>query len=491
MTLKEILSEIYTENRKLIRVYVILALLLSFFMFYVAESKAALISYDDTVSLDTAAVGVGGPLAMAIQSASDTVGLSIDPAIMMSFVAGASILNDYDIWLEGVPVPTFGVFSFWWARILVFSWALFALSPTIFGAELEEINTKYVGPICLLVLEVATILQSGVGVGSYAADEGVVAYTAVSSFFLAVFEFIKIIILYLAYFCIRFMIFGLDILINLLSQLNPGVSSVFKFVKIGVAAGYIWLANAHPYVFLVLGLILVVIAFFVFKWAYKMVRYFKYIYIRPFFLGIFKRKVKQPLIFKKAPKKLVEHFNDKELKLLIPAFAIKNSTENRQLKKHDRWWLAITEDGSYIVKKKFLSKKILSIPLKENGEFNKSLIYKKYNEKAGDELYIRKASIFRGSFCEIFSSCNIEKNATKGNKYIRIVFSKEYMNQFEDIKEMFGFADYDILRKEKQVGFLWPWQKRKLKAMEKALEEMEETGENSEEVTAEAPKIKA
>ncbi|MGN0345902.1 MAG: hypothetical protein ACI4DU_01320 [Lachnospiraceae bacterium] len=486
--LVDILEEIYRKNRRLIMFYVILSLFLSFFLYAaVGISTGIKASESDILSEDAArqepamnteedaarqepAMNMeedaarqepvrdmenpalyGGDTGIFLSSAANTMGISLDPAVLLGMVAGISILQENEIWVDGVEVPDFGIFDHWWVRIVVFIWAAVALSPTLFGDGMEEINTKYVGPIALLSLEVALILETGDGFVANAADGNEIAVAA-AGILSALLEFIKMIGMLVCYVSVRVMVFFLDIIISLASKLNPVVSGIFKLAKIGITTGYMTLARDNSTVFYVCAIPVVVASFFFFKLAYTTIRYFKHIYIRPFFLGIFARKKKQPLLHKRAPgflKRQMEQDATPEIKMIVPAFSIKHIQGNHILKNKEMWWLVVSEREIYLTRKRFFWKEPQKFVLRENGIFAREILGG-YPDSPPD-IFIRGAGLFRGSYCELFTLYHFRGKAFSGNKIMRLVFSKEYMNQYEEIRQMMNLRDYDAVMREIKV----------------------------------------
>lgn len=484
--LVDILEEIYRKNRRLIVFYVILSLFLSFFLYAtvgistgIKASGSGILSEDaarqepamntEDAARQESAMNTedatrqepvrdmenpalyGGDTGIFLSSAANTMGISLDPAVLLGMVAGISILQENGIWMEGVEVPDFGIFDHWWVRIVTFLWAAVALSPTLFGDGMEEINTKYVGPIVLLSLEVALILETGGGFVANAAGGNDIANAATGTL-LALLEFIKMIGMLVCYVSVRVMVFFLDIIISLASKLNPFISGIFKVAKIGITTGYMTMARENSVLFYVCAIPVVVASFFFFKLAYTTIRYFKLIYIRPFFLGIFARKKKQPLLHKRAPKFLKRQMEQdamSNIKMIVPAFSIKHMQGNHILKNKEMWWLVVSEREIYLTRKRLFQKEPQKFVLRNNGQFAREILGG-YPDSPPD-IFIRRAGLFRGSYCELFTLYHFRGKAFQGNKIMRLVFSKEYMNQYEEIRQIMNLRDYDTVMQEIKV----------------------------------------
>lgn len=452
------LRDFYSDYKVSARIYLVLAVLVSVFFMYsllpkglvFADSSVRTISVNENEDWDLGRYG--GPGGSVLQSASDTLNISIDPAIAVGVCAVGSILHEHGIWPKGIPDISFSLLDHNWARILAFIWCLFSISAGIIGGTLKDFNSKYVGPFMLLAFEVGhllatysagmTVLAAEPVVAGCAASGSIISlsagHTAVASFgsalVLAILEFLKLIAIYAIYLVVRVFIFGLDVILSLFSKLNPLIGIVSTSVKASLLTLLTSLSKGHPILFTLLGVCLVALSGVLFRWAYYRIRYFKQIYLLPFLHSIFRKGQVLPSIHPKVPKWLRVQYASEQVLYQIPVFS---RMSNRGFRNYELWWMTITPKGMFVDKSSILSREKQHISFSENGYFNP--IYLGPYPQSSKELFIRGPHKVFGAYCEIYSLMDAGKHATSSNKASSLVFNREYANQLPYIAGALGF----------------------------------------------------
>lgn len=445
------LQVFYNENKTVMKCYVFIALLISVWVAF-PWTQFNLSSVKSAGTLrDINVVEYGGSGGMAIQSAAETLDLAIDPPILLGLCAGASILQENGIWLEGVPTIPFGIMDYWWARILTFVWLLVYIGSVFIGGKLEEISSKYVGPACLLLFGFATIVSADWGCNvCYAATDIYPMTVSTLSFgnvMLAVATFFQFIAMYAAYALIRIFIFGVDVITSIIGKLQPGFRIGFGGIKGLLLVGFYRLSEKSPVLFIIFGIIILVVAAFISRWAFNTIRFFREIYMVPFFHRLFGKNGNQSLIPKKVPRKIGTAITNMNIVALIPVYTMK---ELPGFHVREKWWLAITPTESFILRGGVFSKEIQSYPFSQNGMINPRFLANMPN--GSSVMFLRQAKLLRGDYCELFTLFDIRKRPLKSNKVYQFVFSREYMNQYAAIQNLLRFPDYDIAMQAQQAN---------------------------------------
>ena len=445
MSYSEIFLEIYKKNKRAIHIYIIAALTFAIFLSgdgnIVYATAAA-----GTAGAITALGGEGGTLLVTLFQA---MGISVDVSTGLAIAATVSIaldvipkeiLMEWGFVAEGIEI-SFRFFDMWWIRAICYIWFIVSklvsvIPPLNFASGVcEYIETKIGQFIPLLVglANAGLIFSSGTFVHAATTPETILTGDIVSSVLSVFIIFLALVSLLVVYVFVRTFFFFIRIILLPFYVVVPPLSFIVGAIKSIIILGLGVSALSDPQVFLFLYILIVLISMAFFKKAYITIRYFKNIYVKPFFRK-FKGYDDISLITTKCPKKVRNHLADKNVDILMPVYLMKKIPEHKYAKRYDRWWFVSSESKQWICKPKFMSDSCYRIEINDIEEKN---------------IFIQKSL----RFFEIFSlkdSQNIGKKARRVHKKIHIVFSKEYLYRFENIKEITGFADYKEYTKEIQ-----------------------------------------
>ncbi|MBR5596116.1 MAG: hypothetical protein IKW30_01755 [Lachnospiraceae bacterium] len=444
MAYSEIFTEIYTENKKEIRIYIMFALAFSILAFSSGNVVYA------TATLGTAGTimalgGQGGAILAPIVKA---VPINFDVSSGLAIVSAVSILFDIvpQDFLTNVGIPTyliessFGLLDVWAIRILCFVWFIVGKLPRTnrisysTGLVLEYIETKCGKWIQALIVfsDYYANFSSALPVqASSSTDTSLVIDTA-TTFFSAFTCFFILVSLLVIYLLIRTFFFFISIILIPFCTVVPFSALVIELLKIGLIICLEGIALVNQNLFWIIYALVLVLSIFFFKKAYITVRYFKNIYVRPFFKKFRGYDHKIPLCTKKYPRKIRNYIENEEVAILMPVYLIKKIPYHEYTYRHDKWWLVSSETKQYICKPCFMNNSCYVIEL---------------NNTEDKKVYIQQSL----RFFEIFTLENekdIGKTFRRIHKKIHIVFSKEYLYRFQNIKEITGFVDYTEYCKE-------------------------------------------
>ena len=207
------------------------------------------------------------------------------------------------------------------------------------------------------------------------------------------------------YYAVRVLVRGVDA-IGYLYALIPGGFAISQWVRQALAAIYVFITIALPYVAAAIGFIILIIAIILFGKSFRLQKYFRSIYIYPFLRGVFKRGESPPLIISRPYRYLVERFPG--MKLCQEAFALKGIGS---LKKRQRVFLVACDDRTYLCRKPFLrSWEVIDFPM--------------------DELYAAQ----RMRFMQIYS-----RDGGSMRPKVSLVLRRELNKRYEEIRSICGF----------------------------------------------------
>lgn len=402
------MNRTYEDNKRLIKTYVVMALIFSALMCVTSISFA-----DDP----GAAIGFGGTFGSTFdQAAQFAFGTSISPSYVLGLGSALSILREVGV--DFLPNLSFGLCDLWVVRILSFLWVALTLLTPVLGEEMEKINTRYVGPIMIFVFEFIALAGIGKTQGTVsAATIGLAAGGAevAGGIIVGVLEFFKIILMLAVYFFVRYFNYAISAFIALITGMNSAASAAFRIIRGLMATVFLLMAEYCPWVFYIFYAILIIVSILVFRWAHRIITYFKAIYISPVKWAIFRRNKTPLIVAKRRPKKLIDS------EIAIPVFTLRRKIGETPVKLRSRMWLAKDEEGAYIYRPKFLRQPELLIRL--------------------EDMYIRKAGPFKSGFYEI---------SDLDRKTCRLVFSLEYNKILDNILEVTGYGDYRIIEEQKK-----------------------------------------
>jgi hypothetical protein len=252
----------------------------------------------------------------------------------------------------------------------------------------------------------------------------------------------------MVYAVMRTMLAALDILAFLFFFFF-GSTALFTIVKHLVFSAYVWVSVTNPTASIVVGVILVVIACFVFRAAKRLVFYYKKIYLIPFTNALFRSGHRIPLIPKRLPRGVATEFSN--IDICIEGFFMNRAFG---LYKRELCYFIKSGDTNYIFKKRLLGKTIkIEVPV---------------------EAYIEKPFIFR--FLRIFTDEALRANQRRMNLVVR----REHGKDIAEIIAKTGLIDYNALLEER----------RRKKAEEMALKAKQMKEQATEKLASAGNKIK-
>lgn len=372
-------------------------------------------------------------------SYSSVVGVSCEPFTALLFLG---IVENVNKWVgspmdiastpAGNPIVLIVVFIFFVASKLMKSNEATKVVGVCTLGELE----KYLGLVFILILGVINV----VGITDVFMTNTVAAATTIpnpnSNIFLgafsAVFSVFMAVVSVVVYFVVKTVMFGIDALQACFSFV-PGSGFVFEFIQSLFVIALLAVNVFFPWVGVAINIVVFIICCILFRICFSVEEFVRKIFIKPFFAGIRGYNVDFPLSSRKLPKRIKKIYEEKgsEIVLSIPAYFLKaKETENFRIKFFSRVW--VVSDGKELIvyaKKNAFSKKYNALPV-ENREEKPAFIRKRFR------------------FIEIYSSPNADKIKKKD---IRIIFSKEYQERYEEIVGILGFENYNEIKAQEKL----------------------------------------
>ncbi len=435
MTYRELLKDIYKRYQYHILFFISAALIWSIFLFpfqFSTVNADTVINTPSSLSLES----FGSSSAELATAFMETIGVSADPYAVLTFIGTASRLNDYFDWNLNISPGIMKYDVIFIMVLILFSinkiskcfGTTKALSMIHFG-EIE----KWVGFLFTALLS-SSVFIDYVTDGSFvaqAAGPGCAAVTA-STFtnaLLIVLSFIITLFSWTVYYLVKMFFDFLDIITLPLSMI-PGATFLYEAVKtLGILAVMLTIMF-FPIIGLVLCILIVVTAVFFFQKSYAAMLYFRKIYIKPFFRGIFGYSKDIPLVHQKYPGKLKKLFPDASISLALPVYNIK-TLRSPLLKKYTKLWL-ICADGQMYLWHPALKTKNSFLTL--------------FSNIPGHPVYIKKSHRFFEIFCTLPSE-DMNQKFAKISKEYHLVLSKEYTHRLTEIYCITGFAEYIPFKK--------------------------------------------
>ncbi len=416
------MGSIYRNNKLYIKILLGFCIMAGMFLFGGSGDGSALAAGLGNKQL----TAFGGTLVLSIQTFATVNGIAIEPSITLLFVTILSILAEHGIWPAGLAVPEFGLLNFWWARIVVIVWALVSILSKCFqatatiGDTLEYINSKYVGPIAIVIIMVSSVLvdpSAAAGNVAYAATDGMVTVSSdIPNGWKIVIFIVGSILLLVYYAIIRFVLFAVDIALIPINLFVPLSSATCTFIKILAVMGSFVLAVVAPGVYLVLAALLFIICLLCIKVAYRVLVYYKNIYLKPFFKKLFgKCKEPQPMVSDKLPLKLREYIGE-EIVLALPVYADRRTKYYPEICAKEKWWLITTPYRTALYRNATRKKHIMMIPI--------------YDAEHRNPVYLNRSWFYY----EILKF----PDPTERKRVYAFYLSKEYKVQEEEIYRITG-----------------------------------------------------
>lgn len=474
MTYSQIFSELYHKRKKQIFAYITFGLLFSILAF--GNGSAVFASGDFTSAQILNSLGGSGgqllaPLTLAQGclsgiDASSTMMILCVASVALDFIPESSLLTFGDALgiegLEALSTYSFGIMDFTAFRIFCITW--FVVDKLAKSNGVSQEVAKILGDfeslltIIVNVMVVGTQVLANVPLGSraYAASFDLSSLNldnlkVVTDGLNALFCFIMLMTVAVVYFFTRYFFYFIDIALLPICSLVPLSSFGVETLKSVSVLCLFCVVFLNPLVFCGIVALILIIAILFFRKAYVTIRYFKHIYVKPFFRKIIGYKREMPLIKSNYPKRILLYVNEADIQMVIPVYMLKKIPNLKYVRTHDRWWFVSTKEKQFLCKPCFLKNSCYCIDL-HNGTRQK--------------MFIKKS--FR--FFEVFNVHNqdldLGKSYFKMPKNIHFVFSKEYLYRFDKIKEIIGYTDYTEYRKQEKQIF-------KLNRLERRLERKE------------------
>ena len=464
MTYTQMIKEIYFENKKWIYTYLTICLVFSMLAFGNSNMSSAA----DAVTATEAVSALGGDFGKVFAPVTQGYLSSIDTPTVLVILCGISLALDYipeselvslgeviDVdGLEGLLDYSFGIIDYNLFRILCLVWFVVTkllrsnrLTYTT-GVILEDVETKIGAVVTFLVVAsqfLANIpLQDTAMTGLNTKLCAISQATTISQPMLMIHNgfyvflcFALLVSVMVVYFLIRYLFYFIDIVLLPVCSAVDFTSTGLEFVKTAGIVGLLYISVRHPYIFCVIFAMILIVAIVLFKKSYTTVRYFKNIYVKPFFKGFLGFDNQFALISSKAPKKVKQFAEEQKAELLIPVYWVKKVPGNEKIRKHDRWWFVATGQKQYIC---------------QFGRIKNKCVVIELNNHTDDKMFIKKSLRFFEVFNLDESEENIGKLFHKLNKKFHFVFSKEYYYRFDDIKALTGYMDYTLYRNQIRQG---------------------------------------
>lgn len=442
MTYREIFKNIYYENKKFIRVYIALCLIFSIFFFGSSRIAFAGQNYNATEIISIVGGNGGVAIVPLLQACFSGIDISTSMMLMSAISVAFQFLPESSVStvknLIGLNLSSFsfGIFDFNIFRVFFLVWFIIAklsrsnkVSYTV-GLIFENLENKAGILINFIAAAVSFLANASSGTTVHAASGTLSSQPPVVARygFNALTCFILLISVLIIYLFIRCFFFFLDIILLPVSILVPFFAFGIEITKIWGIIGLIYLALFHPYVFAGIVLMILIIAIILFKKAYVTIRYFKNIYVKPFFRKLRGYDSDISLIAPKVPKKVKDFAEELNPDIMIPVYLIKRINGYKHVHRHDRWWFISARDKQFICNPLFLKNTCRCIELNKNPD---------------QKIFIKKSLRFFEIFIINGNEENIGRIFRKVHKKIHFVFSKEYYYRFNEVKEMTKFTDYN------------------------------------------------
>lgn len=449
MTYSQIFKEIYFENKKFIRAYVAICLVFSILAFGSGTLAFASNSFT-TVEVVSA---LGGNFGKTFAAGAQGFLGSMDPPSAMFLLSiisfafdvisedklasmGASIGIDG---LERLSNYSFGILDFNAVRFICIVWFIIAkLSKSnrvtyTTALILEEKASKIGAMMNGLVVASQFLANVPLSVTVQAASATSQPTDVAKYSFNALICFALLMSALAMYLFIRCLLFFIDIMLLPIYTIVHFSALGIEVVKTISIVGLIYIAIVYPIIFAVIFVLMLLVAIWLFKKAYITIRYFKNIYVKPFFKKFRGYDSDIPLVAPKMPKKVRRYVTESDIDIIIPVYILKKLSSQRAMHWHDRWWFVSAKDKQYICKPCFWKDTCYRVDL---------------NNSTDKKMFIKKSV----RFFEIFNLKGTEQDIgcafRKVHKKIHFVFSKEYYYRFAEIKELTLYTDYTEYRKQ-------------------------------------------
>ncbi|MGN0431947.1 MAG: DUF4126 domain-containing protein [Lachnospiraceae bacterium] len=445
MTYSQIFKEIYYENKKFIRAYVAICLAFSILAFASGNLAFASNSFTTVETVST----LGGSFGKVVAPVTQSFLGSIDTPTAMLIFSIISLILDYipESGLETLESAigfdfsnySFGILEFMPVKIFFLVWFLLdKLSKSnrvtcTTGLILENKSKKIGAVVNTLVAASQAFVNIPLGTTVQAASTTSHLTDVVKHSSNALICFVLLMSVLVIYLFIRCLFLFINIILLPVRISVPYFSLGVEGV-IGISIiGLIYIAIFHPVIFCIIFALTLIVAIWLFRKAYITIRYFKNIYVKPFFKRFRGYDSEIPLVVPKIPQKVRRYVNESNIDIIIPVYILKKVSGQKFMHWHDRWWFVSAKDKQYICKPCFIKDSCYCIDLYNSDD---------------KKMFIKKSL----RFFEVFNLKGTEEDIgrvfRKVHKKIHFVFSKEYYYRFTEIKELTLYTDYTEYRKQ-------------------------------------------
>lgn len=443
MSLREIICEVFIENKKKVYTYLAIFGLISIYIgggyvrnehntyLSVEKNYGIVCATENNLITDSQAEELGSSTYTQINAISRSMGTSIDPLTILVIEAVIACLAKIspDSWGEyatglGVMNSNIAIGTIFLILLVCIIIKLLKSNnyTKINGLMIEDIENKIgllVGPVLsvVLFLENQNVVQAA-GFLDTKMD------SFISPVISGVWAFMILVVSSVVYYIVRTVIYAGEVISVAFSGI-PLTSFSIETVKGGLTIFLYVVAKEHPMLVIVLSSIIFIICAILFKKAYMVIRYFKSIYVRP----LWRRKDRGLL-----EKKQIAQFASKEkisnVKVLLPMFA--KTSFREKINKYDKCWLMI-DDDIWVCKKRMFSKLPLCFELnRDNIRYfvNKNRRYFEIfvlDEKRENKIHYKFLPL---------------------KKKIHFVISREYKENYQQLENLLHMTDYDMWQRE-------------------------------------------
>ena len=300
------------------------------------------------------------------------IGMSCVPFVVLTVLSGAGNLLNAGVihadsiplseTLMGLPISQFNIFIIL-LIITLLNWLLSLSSVSKFLCEmtigkiesLVGLLTAIVGPY--LVFTAVTVYASGITATPLAGGFIAPVATGIAVVFVPIIAFI-------IYYLVKTFISAINIAVSFFS-LIPGMSAIYSTFKYIIIGLYAWLALFHPMIASFVGAIILLFAVIFFRWATRVIKYFRHIHLYPTLGAIvnslFRMKREVALLPKRMPTGITSCFG--KIDVCILAFIRNNTTP---LRKWEHCYYVRADGANYLYKRRRFSKPI-KIPFEGKG----------------------------------------------------------------------------------------------------------------------------
>lgn len=446
MSYKEIFADIYKKHKYQILILLSVALIWSAFLFFGqirTASADTVLNTPSALSLET----FGSSSAELATSVMETVGVSADPYTVLTFIGIVSRLNEHFGWNLNIS-PGLMKYDVIFAMVAI----LFCISKIskCFGStkalsmiHFSEIE-KWVGLIFTVLLSSSVFIDlvtrnstAMAGPALFACTAGMpgsasAASGAITGIAFMVLSFFITLLSWIIYYIVKLFFDFLDIITLPLSAF-PGATFVYETVK---TAGVISVMTAimfFPVIGLVLCLLIIITAAVFFKKSYAAMLYFRKIYLKPFFRGIFGYSETIPLVHKKFPSRVEKLFPESEITLALPVYNIK-ALETPKIRRYTRLWLVCSNREMFLCLPSFK---------KKDG------FVTFFSSLPKHPVYLKKSRRFLEIFCTPEGE-DMNRKYARIRKNYHLVLSKEYSKRIDEILSVSGYSLYTPVKKHRK-----------------------------------------